>query len=118
MSLCCSTLQRCNFNTTRSASWRTIPLNLSPRPHAKRRADGWPIDVPRTFRHAMLEVDAWEADFHDDGNGWLSLNLGVVLEGQRLPLAPLLYDLFQHDARWLDAAKAKQIRDAEMIKLQ
>jgi len=42
----------------------------------------------------VLEAEAWEADFEDDGNGWLSLNLGVVLEGQRLPLAPLLYDCF------------------------
>ena len=81
------------------------------------RADGWAIDVPRNFRHYLLEVDAWEADFQDDGNGWLSLNLGVVLEGRRLPLAPLLYDLFQHDARWLDAAKLTRIRDAEMITL-
>jgi superfamily II DNA or RNA helicase len=81
------------------------------------RADGWIIDVPRNFRHYMLEVDAWEADFEDDGNGWLSLNLGVVLEGQRQPLAPLLYDLFQHDARWLDAAKLNRIRDAELITL-
>ncbi|MDP2031484.1 MAG: DEAD/DEAH box helicase [Thiobacillus sp.] len=81
------------------------------------RADGWTVEVPRNFRHYMLEVDAWEADFEDDGSGWLSLNLGVVLEGQRLPLAPLLYDLFQHDARWLDAAKLARIRDAEMITL-
>ncbi|MGV8990857.1 MAG: SNF2-related protein [Thiobacillus sp.] len=81
------------------------------------RADGWTIEVPRNFRHTLLEVDAWEADFQDDGNGWLSLNLGVVLEGQRLPLAPLLYDLFQNDARWLDAAKLEHIPDTERITL-
>ena len=81
------------------------------------RADGWVIDMPRDFRHYQLEAEAWEADFQDDGNGWFSLDLGVVLEGRRLPLAPLLYDLFQHDARWLDAAKLKRIRGAEPITL-
>ena len=82
------------------------------------RAAGWTVDVPSDFRHFVLEADAWEADFTDDGNGWLSLDLGVVLEGQRLPLAPLLYDLFQRDARWLDAARLKKIRDAEAITLK
>jgi superfamily II DNA or RNA helicase len=81
------------------------------------RAAGWTVDLPSDFRHYVLEAEAWEADFSDEGNGWLSLDLGVVLEGQRLPLAPLLYDLFQRDARWLDAAKLKKIRDAETITL-
>ena len=81
------------------------------------RADGWTVDLPSDFRHYVLEADAWEADFTDEGNGWLSLDLGVVLEGRRLPLAPLLYDLFQRDARWLDAAKLKKIRDAEAVTL-
>ena len=81
------------------------------------RAAGWTVDLPSDFRHYVLEAEAWEADFSDDGNGWLSLDLGVVLEGQRQPLAPLLYDLFQRDARWLDAAKLKKIRDAEAVTL-
>lgn len=82
------------------------------------RDSGWAVQIPADFRHHVLEAQAWEAEFHDEGNGWLALDLGVVLEGQRLALAPLLYDLFQRDSRWLDAARLKKIRDSEAIALR
>jgi superfamily II DNA or RNA helicase len=81
------------------------------------KSDGWQVVIPTGFRHHALHVDAWDADFHDEGNGWLTLDLGVVLDGQRQALAPLLYDLFQRDPRWLDAARLKKIRDNEAITL-
>jgi superfamily II DNA or RNA helicase len=81
------------------------------------RGDGWELHLPKDFRHHVLQVEAWEAEFTDDGNGWLAFDLGVVLEGRRLPLAPLLYELFRRDPRWLDAAKLENLSDSENITL-
>ncbi len=80
--------------------------------------DGWVLHIQTGFRHHLLEAQAWEAEFKDDGSGWLQFDLGVVLEGQRLPLAPLLHDLFRRDPRWLDAAQLNQLPDSESITLQ
>ncbi|HQT30633.1 MAG TPA: DEAD/DEAH box helicase [Thiobacillus sp.] len=79
--------------------------------------DGWVLHMPADFRHHVLEVDAWEAEFAERGNDWLAFDLGVVLEGQRLPLAPLLHDLFRRDSRWLDAALLDSLPDSEAITL-
>jgi superfamily II DNA or RNA helicase len=81
------------------------------------REAGWTVEMPRDFRHYHVEAEAWEADFEDTGNGWLTLDLGVVIEGRRLPLAPLLYELFQRDPRWLDRSKLKVIRNDEAVAL-
>ena len=81
------------------------------------REAGWHVEIPRDFRHHHVEAEAWEADFEDGGNGWLTLDLGVVIEGRRLPLAPLLHELFQRDPRWLDRSKLQSIRNDEAVAL-
>ena len=81
------------------------------------RVQGCEIQTPQGFRHHVLEVSDWEAEITDDANGWLSLDMGIVVEGQRLPLAPLLHGLFQRDQRWLDATQLKLMPDDEKIPL-
>ncbi len=82
------------------------------------QAAGWEIVIPQGFRHHLLEVEAWEAEFGEEENGWFSLNMGIVVNGQRLPLAPLLHELFRVDPRWLDAIQLEQMKDSESIELQ
>ena len=79
------------------------------------RDAGWQIQVAAAFRHLVLEADEWDAELSEDVGGWFNLNMGVVVQGQRLPLAPLLYDLFHSDARWLDAAKVKAMPDKAAV---
>jgi len=81
------------------------------------RAQGWEMDVPEGFRHYVLEPESWEADLTEEGNGWFSLSMGIVVEGERLPLAPLLADLFRADDRWLEPTKLKRIKSAELVSL-
>ena len=78
---------------------------------------GWEIVIPQGFRHHVLEVQAWEAEFGEQQDGWFSLNMGIVVNGRRLPLAPLLHELFRRDPRWLDAAKLEGMDDDEPIEL-
>ncbi len=64
----------------------------------KLRATGWHVDVEDGFanRFTVIEVDnddkAWEMDLKDQEGGawWFSLNLGIMVEGQRVALLPLL----------------------------
>ncbi|HEU0282475.1 MAG TPA: SWIM zinc finger family protein, partial [Gallionella sp.] len=81
------------------------------------QAAGWEIVIPQDFRHHILEVEAWEAEFGEQEDGWFSLNMGIVVNGRRLPLAPLLHELFRIDPRWLDAAQLEKMDDDEPIEL-
>jgi len=81
------------------------------------RAAGWEIIIPRSFRHHVLEVEAWEAEFGEEEGGWFSLNMGIVVNGQRLPLAPLLHELFKADTRWLDALHLEKMNDDDSVEL-
>ncbi|MEO8409601.1 MAG: SNF2-related protein, partial [Propionivibrio sp.] len=82
------------------------------------REVGWQVEFDDDFRHFSLEVEAWEADLYETENGWFDLDMGVIVNGQRLPLAPLLAALFRNDARWLDTVLLEQIADDEMIELK
>ncbi len=81
------------------------------------RKAGWEIVIPQGFRHHILEVEAWEAEFGEEEDGWFSLNMGIVVNGQRLPLAPLLHELFRVDQRWLDVHRLEKMDDKELIEL-
>jgi len=81
------------------------------------RKAGWEIVIPQGFRHHILEVEAWEAEFGEEEEGWFSLNMGIVVNGQRMPLAPLLHALFKIDSRWLDASRLEKMDDKELIEL-
>ncbi|MDR2787299.1 MAG: DEAD/DEAH box helicase [Candidatus Accumulibacter sp.] len=82
------------------------------------RAAGWEIGFDEEFRHNALPVDAWEAELAASENGWFDLDMGVVVEGERLPLAPLLASLFQRDARWLETSGLSKIPDDELVELR
>ena len=79
------------------------------------RDAGWQIQIDAGFRHLVLEAEDWDAELSEDVGGWFNLNMGVVVQGQRLPLAPLLHDLFRGDPRWLDAAKVREMSDKAAV---
>jgi len=81
------------------------------------REAGWEIVISKDFRHHIFEVEAWEAEFGAEEDGWFSLNMGIVVNGQRLALAPLLHELFKIDPRWLDASRLETMDDKEHIEL-
>ncbi len=83
------------------------------------RHAGWEIEFDGDFRHHALDVDVWDAELveSEPDSGWFNLDMGIVVEGQRLPLAPLLASLFRRDSRWLDSTMLHRIADDEMIEL-
>jgi superfamily II DNA or RNA helicase len=78
---------------------------------------GWQVEFPEDFRHHVIEVDGWEAELFEADNGWFNLDMGIMVEGERLPLAPLLANLFRSDPRWLEAAELERVPDTEGIDL-
>lgn len=82
------------------------------------KAAGWEILIPQGFRHHVLEVEAWVGEFDEKEDGWFSLNMGIVVNGQRLALAPMLHELFKVDPRWLDAILLDRMKDNEAIELR
>ena len=96
------------------AQWPAFVSRIVP----QLRGLGWHIEVPPHFRHSWLEVTSWHADITEDEQGWFELDMGIEVEGKRVPLAPLLAALFHRDARWLDAAALALIDDDEPIALR
>jgi len=82
------------------------------------RAAGWQVEFDEDFRQHALEVDAWEAELRESENGWFDLDMGIIVDGERLPLAPLLALLFRRDARWLEPPLLHLIADDEPIELR
>ncbi len=82
------------------------------------RAAGWQIEFDDDFRHHAFQVEAWDAELFATDNGWFDLDMGILVEGTRLPLAPLLASLFRNDMRWLDPVLLQSIDDAEWIELK
>ncbi|MCL2523951.1 MAG: DEAD/DEAH box helicase [Betaproteobacteria bacterium] len=81
------------------------------------RQDGWQVEFADDFRHHIIEVDGWEADLYETGNGWFDLDMGIIVEGERLPLAPLLAELFRRDPRWLEAGELARLPDDAPVEL-
>ncbi len=94
-------------------AWPQFMQNTIP----QMKAAGWEIAIPQGFRHHVLEVEEWVGEFDEQEDGWFSLNMGIVVNGQRLALAPLLHELFKTDARWLDAISLERMKENEAISL-
>ena len=101
------------YGLAQESSWPVFMREQLPR----LRSSGWQVDFAAEFRHRLLEVEAWDADLTDSGHGWFELDMGIVVEGERLPLAPLLASLFRRDGRWLEASLLAQVADNEMVEL-
>ena len=94
-------------------SWPSFMQRVVP----QMRETGWEIAVSKGFRHNIIEVEAWEGEFDEEEDGWFSLNMGIVVNGRRLPLAPMLHELFKIDPRWLDAQQLEKMQDNEAVEL-
>jgi len=76
------------------------------------REAGWLIQIGADFRYDLADVQEWYADLDEseqDGNGWFDLELGIVVDGERHPLLPLLVEMIR-EAPWQFGAGALAAR--------
>ena len=63
---------------------------------------GWRIQVAPDFAWRLAEAQEWTTEVHPDGgtdtgNSWFDVELGVVVDGERHSLLPMLLELFRRD---------------------
>src|SRR5439155_18603702 len=74
------------------ADWFDFLHSILPR----LRDQGWRIDTDDSFRFRLAEPEDWYGDAAaDDGNDWFGVELGVLLDGQKVNLLPILIELLQ-----------------------
>jgi len=54
------------------------------------RADGWQVEINPEFRWHLTRIEEWEGGAEAAGGGWFDLDLGIRIDGRRVPLLPLL----------------------------
>jgi hypothetical protein len=58
--------------------------------------EGWRITFAEDYPYRVAPADGlWRADVADTGIDWFELDLGIEVDGQRVPLLPVLVDLFE-----------------------
>ena len=55
------------------------------------RAQGWRVEVDGSFPYTIVEAqDEWHADLTERERRWFELDLGIDVEGERVPLLPII----------------------------
>ena len=106
-------LPRPCYGLASEAAWEDFMVETLP----ALQAAGWQVELPADFRHDYMDVEAWHAEVAETAPGWFDLSMGIVVEGRRLALAPLLASLFARDVRWLDPQAIRNIPDDARVTL-
>ncbi|MBC7857893.1 MAG: DEAD/DEAH box helicase [Burkholderiaceae bacterium] len=64
------------------------------------KAQGWRVEKSAKYRYDVVAVEDWYADIaeqpQESGNAWFELELGIVVNQQRVPLLPVLVQLIRN----------------------
>jgi superfamily II DNA or RNA helicase len=53
--------------------------------------NGWQIEIDKSFHYeAITPEEQWEANATEGSDFWFSLDLGITIEGQKVPLLPII----------------------------
>jgi len=82
-------------------------------------AAGWHIELEEDYRYDLLAVDDWYAELDEEGEGgqaWFALELGIVVNGQRHALLPLLLKMIRAAPHEFDTvALATRADDGDLV---
>jgi len=80
------------------------------------REAGWEIEVHADFAFNLQEVDDWYADIEENaGHQWFDLELGIVVNGERHSLLPILLHLLRSNPELLRASELAKRGDNEHL---
>ncbi|MDB5919616.1 MAG: helicase [Massilia sp.] len=87
------------------------------------RERGWLIEQEAGFRFELAEVDDWyaevgEGDGEETASPWFDLELGIVVNGGRVALLPVLLQLIRSAPQDFDAAALEAYRDTDHLLAQ
>ncbi|MEI8394462.1 MAG: DEAD/DEAH box helicase [Rhodospirillaceae bacterium] len=73
-------------------SWQWLVLSGA----EELRRKGWKVELGDTCPFRVIDVtDDWDVDVVEAGNGWFSLDVGIEVEGRRVPLLPILIGILE-----------------------
>ncbi|MDR6715217.1 SNF2 family DNA or RNA helicase [Pseudomonas hunanensis] len=82
------------------------------------REAGWQLDVHRDFAFNLHEVDDWYATIDEaPGHEWFDLELGIVVDGQRHSLLPIVLQLLRSNPEMLRPSELARRSDDEHLLL-
>ncbi|MBI6940099.1 DEAD/DEAH box helicase [Pseudomonas putida] len=80
------------------------------------RAAGWEIDIHRDFAFNLQEVEDWYASIDEaPGHEWFDLELGIVVDGQRHSLLPIVLQLLRSNPELLRPSELARRSDDEHL---
>ncbi|HAT31193.1 MAG TPA: helicase, partial [Janthinobacterium sp.] len=82
------------------------------------RARGWLIEYGPDYRFDISPVDDWYAEVDEGGeagSAWFDLELGIVVNGARVPLLPVLLQLIRGAPQAFNAAALAERADDEQL---
>lgn len=80
------------------AAWLAFTRHELPR----LQAAGWQIEFDGNYRYELAEAQDWYAELSEEGEGahaWFALELGILVEGERHALLPLLVEMIRKAPR-------------------
>ncbi len=100
------------FELPSDSAWLRFVLNDLP----ALREQGWEIEYSEEFAFDLTPVDDWYAVIDEPpGHDWFDLELGIVVNGERLSLLPILLNLLRTHPELLNPAQLARRRDDEQI---
>ena len=80
------------------------------------RDAGWEVDVSSDFHFNVEPVEDWYAEIEEDaGRQWFDLQLGIVVNGERHSLLPILLHLLRSQPQLLDPVSLAERGDDELL---
>lgn len=100
------------FEMVNDSAWLTFTLNELP----KLRSQGWELQIDEGFGFDLTAVDDWYASVDEaPGRDWFDLELGIIVNGERLSLLPILLNLMRSHTEILNPERLAKRRDDELI---
>ena len=94
------------------SAWLTFTLNELP----KLRTQGWELQIDEEFGFDLTAVDDWYATVEQaPERDWFDLELGIIVNGERLSLLPILLNLMRSHTEILNPERLARRRDDELI---
>ena len=80
------------------------------------RQQNWLIDISENFHFSVQPVEEWYAEVEEEsGHQWFDLQLGIVVNGERHSLLPILLHLLRSQPQLMDPASLAQRNDDELL---
>ncbi|MBT2294592.1 DEAD/DEAH box helicase [Pseudomonas fluorescens] len=100
------------YEMVNDSAWLTLTLNDLP----KLRNQGWELQIDEDFGFDLTAVDEWYATVEETPErDWFDLELGIIVNGERLSLLPILLNLMRSHIELFNPERLARRRDDELI---